>query len=213
MEILLGIGQGLHNLPRLYGDATVRESVRISGFKSGMHAAGSEFVHEGGDAVTGIFTQPYHGGKQGGAVGAASGIGKGIGGFFLKGGAAIITPLGLAMKGVEKEMTKSQTPIAKIRAARMEQGRLEVGELTPAERREAEATLDEGLRVMREVWKEADKIRRSGITGRWRAYREKKRWIEYGAMESVEMSRKVREARSKGIPFERFMAESRRGLK
>jgi hypothetical protein len=40
VDIPMAITQGMHNAPRLYGDNTVREAPKISGFGSGMSAAG-----------------------------------------------------------------------------------------------------------------------------------------------------------------------------
>ena len=42
MDLLVSTAQGFHNLPRLYGDPTVRRPPRISGYKSGLKAAGQE---------------------------------------------------------------------------------------------------------------------------------------------------------------------------
>lgn len=35
-----GLAQGFHNVPRLYGDATVRDSERVTGMRTGLAAAG-----------------------------------------------------------------------------------------------------------------------------------------------------------------------------
>lgn len=35
-----GVARGFHNLPRLYGDETVRKEDEVVGFRSGMAAAG-----------------------------------------------------------------------------------------------------------------------------------------------------------------------------
>lgn len=65
MNILTGLGYGLHNAPRLYGDNTVRRPGRITGFNSGMQSALNEFVLGTYDAFSGIVTQPYNGAKAG----------------------------------------------------------------------------------------------------------------------------------------------------
>lgn len=211
MEILLGIGQGLHNLPRLYGDDTVRATVRVSGLKSGMIAAGSEFYHEGTDAFLGLFTQPYHGARESGALGAVTGFGKGIGGLVLKGSAAVINPLGLAMKGVEKEATKYKTPIKRIRAARIAQGQAEVDALSPEEREQVVEKIRRGFRVMQDLWDEADSIKKSGPRGRYKVYCAKRKWAKLGALESVSVSETALKATREGVPIEELMGRNNLG--
>ena len=98
MDLSLAIAQGFHNAPRLYGDDTVRTPPRISGFHSGLRAAGSEFTFGIYDGVTGLVLQPYHGARKNGTLGFFQGVGKGIGGFVLKDLAASIGPLGYTLK-------------------------------------------------------------------------------------------------------------------
>ena len=40
MNFALGISKGFHNAPKLYGDKTVREVDKVTGFHSGLKAAG-----------------------------------------------------------------------------------------------------------------------------------------------------------------------------
>ena len=40
MDFTLAIAKGFHNAPKLYGDKTVRHSERVTGFQSGLRAAG-----------------------------------------------------------------------------------------------------------------------------------------------------------------------------
>ena len=40
MNFTLALAKGFHNAPRLYGDTTVRPHEKISGFQSGLRAAG-----------------------------------------------------------------------------------------------------------------------------------------------------------------------------
>jgi hypothetical protein len=129
MNILTGLGLGLHNAPRLYGDTTVRRPGRITGFNSGMHAALDEFLLGTWDAFSGVITQPYNGAKESGATGLLAGVGKGLAGLVLKESAAVVAPLGMAMVGVKKEMSKKKwmgghgdDPVLQIRAARTRQG-------------------------------------------------------------------------------------------
>ncbi len=40
MDFTMGLAQGFHNAPKLYGDDTVRQADKITGFQSGLKAAG-----------------------------------------------------------------------------------------------------------------------------------------------------------------------------
>ncbi|KAH8593081.1 putative glucosyl/glucuronosyl transferase [Bisporella sp. PMI_857] len=106
MEISVGLTKGFHNLPKLWGDDTVRPQEQISDFKSGAIAAGKEFGFGWYDGVTGLVTQPWKGARKEGASGFVKGVGKGIGGFATKPFAALSGILGHTMKGVHKEVQK-----------------------------------------------------------------------------------------------------------
>ena len=106
MEISVGLTKGFHNLPKLWGDDTVRPLEQISEFKSGAMAAGKEFSFGWYDGVTGLVTQPWKGAQKEGASGFVKGVGKGIGGFATKPFAALSGILGHTMKGVHKEVQK-----------------------------------------------------------------------------------------------------------
>lgn len=92
MDFALGLAQGFHNAPRLYGD-NVREVSKVTGFQSGLKAAGKELSLGLYDGISGLVTQPIKGAKEDGAVGLVKGFGKGVGGVFLKGGAGKISPI------------------------------------------------------------------------------------------------------------------------
>lgn len=83
-ELILGLGKGFHNAPKLYHDRTVRTPDKVTNLKSGLRTAGKEFGLEMYDAVTGVVSQPYHGAKDEGALGFLKGAGKGLGGLLLK---------------------------------------------------------------------------------------------------------------------------------
>jgi hypothetical protein len=106
MELSVSITRGFHNVPKIWGDETVRPQERVSGFKSGMKAMGKEFGYGWYDGVTGLFTQPWKGAQKHGASGLAKGLGKGVGGFIAKPGAAMLGVLGHSMKGIHKEVQK-----------------------------------------------------------------------------------------------------------
>ncbi|KAH6880621.1 hypothetical protein B0T10DRAFT_518931 [Thelonectria olida] len=106
MEVSMGVSKGLHNLPKLWGDDTVRSQAQVSDFTSGAKAAGKEFGLGFYDGVTGLFTQPWKGAQKQGASGFLKGIGKGMGGFVAKPSAGVFGVPGYVMKGVHKEVQK-----------------------------------------------------------------------------------------------------------
>jgi hypothetical protein len=106
VDISVNFARGFHNMPRLWGDDTVRPQERVSDLKSGLKAVGREFGYGWYDGVTGLVTQPWKGAQKGGAGGFVKGIGKGIGGFIAKPGAALFGILGHTMQGVNKEVQK-----------------------------------------------------------------------------------------------------------
>ena len=121
MDFTLGISQGFRNAPMLYGDE-IRPETRVTGFHSGLKAAGKEFSFGIFDGITGVVTQPIRGAKQDGAVGALKGLGRGFSGLVLKSGAAMWGLPAYAMKGVHREIMKLGTKdvtgyIASARAA------------------------------------------------------------------------------------------------
>ncbi|KAF1992155.1 glycosyltransferase family 1 protein [Aulographum hederae CBS 113979] len=129
MDLSLALAQGFHNAPRLYGDETVRRPVRITGFKSGLHAGGHEFVYGIYDGLTGLVMQPIRGAKKDGMIGCLKGIGFGIGGFVLKDIAAIVGPVAYTLKGVHKEWGRTRQPEGFVRRARILQGARDIREL------------------------------------------------------------------------------------
>lgn len=86
--------------------------------KSGLKAAGEEFVYGIYDGCTGLVLQPYNGAREGGAVGFTKGVGMGLTGFVLKDLAAIFGPFAYTLKGIHKEMLKSTQPTHFIRKVR-----------------------------------------------------------------------------------------------
>lgn len=104
MKISVSFTKGLHNIPKLLGDDTVRPQEQVSDFKSGAKAAGREFGLGFYDGVTGLFTQPWKGARKEGAIGFVKGIARGIGGFLTKPTAGLFGIPGYIMKGVHKEV-------------------------------------------------------------------------------------------------------------
>ncbi|KAI8724258.1 Glyco-transf-28 domain-containing protein [Fusarium sp. LHS14.1] len=106
MDISVSFTKGLHNVPKLLGDDTVRPQEQVSDFKSGARAAGREFGLGWYDGVTGLFTQPWRGAQKEGVSGFFKGVGRGVGGFIAKPCAGVFGIPGYVMKGVHKEVQK-----------------------------------------------------------------------------------------------------------
>jgi len=106
VDISVNLTRGMHNIPKLWGDDTVRPQERVRDFRSGVKAVGREFGFGWYDGITGLVTQPWKGAQEEGASGFAKGVGKGIGGFLTKPGAAMLGILSHTMQGVNKEVQK-----------------------------------------------------------------------------------------------------------
>ena len=208
MDLSLAIAQGSHNAPRLYGDTTVRTPIRITGFHSGLRAAGEEFTFGIYDGVTGLVLQPYHGAREHGVLGFVQGVGKGVGGFVLKDLAAIFGPVGYTLKGVHKELVKNKQPTALIRRSRKLQGGKDLRALDEEQRREAEQKVDTAWRVLQEIKNEEDMVRSSGVMGRIKVIRAKRKLDAQGAFESVGHAKKVVEERK----MSRFIEENKKAI-
>lgn len=161
VDLAVAVAQGFHNAPRLYGDDTVRKPVRITGIKSGLKAAGSEFVYGIYDGVTGLVRLPVKGAKERGVRGAAAGVAMGIGGFVLKDISAIVSPFGLTLKGVAKQAERRGQPSKFIRRARIIQAQREMKDLPVEDKKTICEETYHGWDVMRQlghsVMKESEK--------------------------------------------------------
>ena len=138
MDISLSFTKGFHNLPKAWGDDTVRRQPQIDDFLSGAKTAGKEFGLGMYDGITGIVTQPWKGAQRGGLGGFAKGFGKGIGGLVAKPSAAAFGILGYTMKGIHKEVQKISGSGVQtyIMASRLAQGEEEWRESSDAEKEE-----------------------------------------------------------------------------
>jgi hypothetical protein len=229
MDLTLAVAQGFHNAPRLYGDTTVRRLVhnsieddftanlsrptRITGMKSGLKAAGEEFIYGIYDGFTGIVVQPYKGARDGGPVGFVKGVGMGLTGFVLKDLAAIFGPFGYTLKGAHKELMKSSQPTHFIRKAKIVQGQRNWAALNDEEKKKAVEQVDHGWQVVQQVWEIMEEKRSEGLKGRVKLMREKKTWRANGAFENVEMAERALEARRKGESLEGVFERQREELK
>ena len=78
------MAQGSHNLPRLWGDTTVRSMERTTGIRSGMANGCKELFFGVFDGTVGLFSQPINGLLKDGLPGMAKGAVKGLLGFPVK---------------------------------------------------------------------------------------------------------------------------------
>ncbi|GJC78427.1 sterol 3-beta-glucosyltransferase UGT80B1 [Colletotrichum liriopes] len=103
VSLPLAVAEGLHNVPRLYGDKP-REHGKVEDWKSGGVVAAKTFGTGFYDGLTGIFTDPYKGAKEGGALGLAKGVGTGTLGFVFKPGAALFGLVAYPAQGIHKSL-------------------------------------------------------------------------------------------------------------
>lgn len=76
VDLPLAAAEGFRVLPGLYGEK-VPEYGKVKDWKSGAVAGAKSFTIGMGEAVTGVFYQPYKGARDGGAAGFAGGLLKG----------------------------------------------------------------------------------------------------------------------------------------
>ena len=145
MDFSVGLARGLHNLPKLWGDDTVRQHYPVRGIKSGAIAAGQGFGLGWYDGLTGVVTHPRDGFQKEGSMGLVKGIGKGIGGLITKPGAAIFGLPSHMMKGVQMEIRKAfgDGPQSYVLASRAAQG---IDEWVQSSDQEKEDVIDQWKR-------------------------------------------------------------------
>ena len=206
-DLHVAIAQGLHNAPRLYGDATIRKPVKIYGVKSGFEAARKEFAYGIYDGWTGLVKQPKGDWEDGETltskfIGLGTGLGKGLGGFVLKNTNAVYAPIGYMGKGLIKYVEKrTDGPDSKalIRRSRVLQGENDLRELEKrstdgedAQLQEVNNRVEYGWSVYEDIWKTAhDRYGPVGanLIGKYKMKREKERCKFCEALESPESLR------------------------
>ncbi|KAI4727943.1 UDP-Glycosyltransferase/glycogen phosphorylase [Aureobasidium sp. EXF-10728] len=231
LDLGLAIGQGFHNAPRLYGDASVRKPIRITGMHSGSKAAGQELFYGIYDGWTGLVTQPMHGWQDGKTktnkfTGLGIGCARGIGGFVLKDISAIITPPFFLAQGVRKEITKrigGPGTTTFIRRAHIIQGQKDRQALRESDTNtknnnlsETEMMVSEGWKVMKEAWdvkKKHERHHGGRIRGRLSVSREEKKWEDNGALENVSATRRAIEATKEGKDIEKVFSQRRKEMR
>jgi UDP:flavonoid glycosyltransferase YjiC (YdhE family) len=166
VDLSMALAQGFHNAPRLYGDNTVRRPIRVTGFHSGLRAAGHEFAYGIYDGFTGVVRLPIRGAKENGPIGFAKGTGMGLTGLVLKNLSAIVGPVGYTLKGVVKQAERSKTPQKYIRRARMAQGQREYNALPEDRKKQLEKEIMDGWHVMKELREKLQELEKQrGIAG------------------------------------------------
>lgn len=110
MDITHNVARGFHNLPKLYGDETVRPLEKVTDVQSGLQAAGKGFGLGLWDGMSGLVTQPMKGAQEGGFMGGLVGFGKGLGGAVFKPAAGVFGVPGNVFKGIYEEVQKTQEP-------------------------------------------------------------------------------------------------------
>jgi len=234
LDLGLAIGQGFHNAPRLYGDASVRKPIRITGMHSGSRAAGQELLYGIYDGWTGLVTQPMHGWQDGKTTGGkftGLGIGcaRGIGGFVLKDISAIITPPFFLAQGVRKEITKRMGgpgTTSNIRRAHIIQGQRDMQALREydqshknshvSETAETERMVNEGWKIMKEAWdvqKQHEHQHGTRLRGRLSISKEEKTWEDNGALENVNATRRAIQAKKDGKDIEKVFSQRRKEMR
>ncbi|KAL4724951.1 hypothetical protein ACLX1H_008398 [Fusarium chlamydosporum] len=166
VDLSMALAQGFHNAPRLYGDNTVRRPIRVTGFHSGLRAAGHEFAYGIYDGFTGVVRLPIRGAKENGPIGFVKGTGMGLTGLVLKNLSAVVGPIGYTLKGVVKQAERSKTPQKYIRRARIAQGQREYSALPQDRQKQIEKEALEGWHVMKELREKLQQLEKQrGIAG------------------------------------------------
>ena len=226
-DFSLAIAQGFHNAPRLYGDATVRQPVRIKGVKSGCRAAREEFAHGISDAWTGLVMQPKGDWEEGDSMagkfaGLGTGIGKAFGGFVLKNVSAVVSPPAFVGQGVIKSVEAwSRGPGSKayIRRAHQIQGQNGVRALELQDPdgekglvKEVEDRVMSGWGVYEELWAAAREVN-SGPIGKIRRRKGRKHWYDNGALENVDTAERALKAVRDGEDVNKVFARQKREMR
>lgn len=209
IDLSVALAQGFHNAPRLYGDDTVRRPPRVTGFRTGLRAARTEFAYGIYDAWTGVVRLPVRGAKNRGARGLAKGVGMGLSGLVLKDVAALAGPVGYTLKGLKKQVERRWQPARHIRRSRMLQGQREAALLDRDERVRMAEDVERGWAVLRGLWEAVE--RREKEKGGIRAQFSVRRRRGAGeAFESLAMAERALEAVNRGEGVRAAVREYRR---
>ncbi|WPH01443.1 UDP-Glycosyltransferase/glycogen phosphorylase [Acrodontium crateriforme] len=235
-DLHVAIARGFHNAPRLWGDATVRRPVRITGISTGFKAARREFVYGIWDGWTGVGTQPVRGFRDGDSVksklaGLGTGIGKGLGGFVLKNISAITSPPAYIGKGmimaVKKRTDGSPGTKNSLRRAQIIRGHKDLSALrgrgistgtsaagkAPEDLNSAIQRVDAGWQVYQDIWDAAEeKYGRiaANCISRYKYQRDRRRWEQVGALDNVRTADGILRAYKKGLDMDQVLRRRER---
>ncbi|KKY38203.1 putative udptransferase [Diaporthe ampelina] len=212
IDLSVALAQGFHNAPRLYGDDTVRRPTRVTGIRSGLRAARSEFLFGIYDAWTGVVRLPYRGARHGGGVeGFAKGVGMGVTGFGLKNIAALVGPFGYTLKGIKKQVERRRQPTKHIRRARILQGQEEARQLSAEDHDARAKEVVRGWEVFRALWAtvEGKEKAKGGLKAQFSETRTRGQGVPE-ALESVAMAERALEEVKRGGKVQTGMKEFRR---
>ncbi|PQE14327.1 hypothetical protein CJF30_00006908 [Rutstroemia sp. NJR-2017a BBW] len=104
VDFPLAITEGLHQMPRLYGEE-VRDHGRVKDWKSGGVVAGKTFGYGFMDGLSGVVTKPYKGAKEGGWAGFSKGVAKGTMGLVTGPGAGMFGLFAYPFLGMYRSMS------------------------------------------------------------------------------------------------------------
>ncbi|TDZ37258.1 Sterol 3-beta-glucosyltransferase UGT80B1 [Colletotrichum spinosum] len=195
VDLSMALAQGFHNAPRLYGDDTVRRPPRVTGIRSGLKAAGKEFVYGIYDGTTGLVRLPVRGAKKDGVKGFVKGTGMGLTSFILKDLSAIISPVGYTLKGIVKQAERKKQPDRVVRRARIVQGQRERRQLGE-EKTDIDKEIMTGWLTIRELMEAIESDEKSkGLKGRLTSHKQR---VNHAAFESVDIAERTLRAIQKG---------------
>lgn len=158
---------GFHNAPKLYGDKTVRPAPqRITGFRRGIEAAGTELYFGVYDGLTGIVRLPYLGVQEEGISGLPKGMARGFGGLVLKPISGVLGLGAYTVEGTYNSLRRRVRDTEKtdrwIRRARIAQGQQDIQSLKDEER--AQSALDNPVHTQ-----DVDSVREHALR-KWTTY-------------------------------------------
>jgi hypothetical protein len=127
-EFTLAMARGAHNVPKLWGDRTVRPQEKVTGVSNGLKQGVKELALGVSDGISGLFIQPVLGFIEGGSLGLVKGVGKGVVGLPVKFFAAASGIVGYPLKGVDVSISHAvkwhDAGLTAVRHARMLQGEI-----------------------------------------------------------------------------------------
>ncbi|KDQ59788.1 glycosyltransferase family 1 protein [Jaapia argillacea MUCL 33604] len=97
-NIVTSVHEGIQNAPKLYG-SKVRESGKVTDFKSGVKEAGKGFFYGYYDGITGLVREPVEGARTGGFLGAIKGSARSFVNATVKPAGGALSLVALPLQG------------------------------------------------------------------------------------------------------------------